>query len=176
MGAPVAVTTWYLEMRDPGALKPARAPSVAPAIRRIVPPQPELNRQLYVDVGRDWYWRDRLAWDAARWAAFVNRPGVETWVMEVDGANAGYVELDRQAEGNVEIAYFGITPAHFGRGLGGYLLTEAIRRAWDGGTRRVWVHTCSLDHRAALPNYQARGMRIYKEETVLKELPPPVTG
>jgi len=173
MSRDVAVTTWSLEMLERSALKPGRAPDVAPVVRRILPPRPELNRQLYIDVGRDWYWRDRLVWDLDQWAAFVNRPAVQTWVMEVDGAMAGYVELDQQAQGSVEIAYFGITPPFFGRGLGGHLLTEAIRKAWEvPGARRVWVHTCSLDHVAALPNYQARGMRIFKEETVLKVLPP----
>ena len=89
----------------------------------------------------------------------------------MSGTPAGYFELERQAEGSVEIAYFGLLPQFVGRGLGGALLSAAVERGWEGGARRVWLHTCSLDHAAALPAYQARGFRIFETETAVRDLP-----
>jgi GNAT superfamily N-acetyltransferase len=88
----------------------------------------------------------------------------QTWVAYQQGAIAGYFELHRQGD-EVEILYFGLAPQFIGKGLGGFLLSEAIAKAWQWqGANRVWVHTCTLDHPHALKNYQARGFRIYKEE------------
>jgi GNAT superfamily N-acetyltransferase len=83
----------------------------------------------------------------------------------------GYFELEQQTQGNVEVAYFGLLPQFVGKGLGGQLLTAAVSRAWELGARRVWVHTCDLDHPRALENYQARGFRVFKVEARLEELP-----
>lgn len=174
--APVAVTTWYLEMREPGALKPARAPRVPVRIERVGRPSPAFSRFLYISVGGDWHWRDRLPWSHARWMQHLDRPQVETWVAYVEGAPAGYVELEKQAGGDVDIAYFGVTKPYFGLGLGGHLLTKGIERAWAMGAKRVWVHTCTLDHPAALHNYQARGMEIFKTTTHAAEMPPQPPG
>jgi GNAT superfamily N-acetyltransferase len=87
------------------------------------------------------------------------------------GTPAGYFELERQAKGTVEIAYFGLLPGFIGKGLGAYLLTFATRSAWDMGAARVWVHTCDLDHPRALANYQARGFRIFHVESKVEQLP-----
>ncbi len=103
--------------------------------------------------------------------AYLNRPDIETWVAYVSGSRAGYFELERQSEGNVELAYFGLLPGFVGQGVGGELLTTAIARAWDMGAARVWVHTCDLDHPQALPNYQARGFRVFRVEQRDEELP-----
>ena len=168
-GEPVAVRTWFLEMLDPAQLRPAAVPESAPKIVRAQIPSPALNRFLYTSVGGDWHWTDRLPWTWERWMQWLARPGHQTWVMYVEGTPAGYFELDKQAD-DVEIAYFGIAPPFIGRKLGGHLLTRTIEQAWAMGARRVWVHTCSLDHPVALLNYRARGMTIYQEETVLKEV------
>jgi ribosomal protein S18 acetylase RimI-like enzyme len=165
----VGVTTWYLEMRDPAQLRPAAVPTPVPAIMRAEIPSPALNRFLYTSVGGAWHWRDRLPWTWERWMQWLDRPSLETWVMYVSGTPAGYVELDRQDDA-VEIAYFGVAPEFIGRRLGGHLLSVGIERAWAMGAKRVWVHTCSLDHPAALANYQARGLTVYREETVMKEV------
>lgn len=160
------VTVFHLEMLDPTELRPSwREPPGLQIVEARVP-SPELNRFLYTAVGGDWYWRDRLAWDYGRWVQALAQPGYETWVAYVYGTPAGYFELDQQADGSVEIAYFGLLPQFVGRGIGGRLLTTAIERGWEKGARRVWVHTCSLDHPAALANYQARGLVLFKEETV----------
>lgn len=165
-----AVTTWYLEQTDPAQLRRSPAPKVDAQIIRAGHPLPELNRFLYSAVGGDWHWIDRLSWSHARWQQYLERPEVQTWVLYVSGTPAGYVELELQAEDNVEIAYFGLIKTFLGRGLGGHLLGAGIGQAWAMGARRVWVHTCSLDGEHALANYQARGMQLYKTETVEKEV------
>jgi ribosomal protein S18 acetylase RimI-like enzyme len=124
-----------------------------------------LSRFLYTAVGGQWFWLDRLSWDDARWLQYLDRPGVETWVLYVGGTTAGYVELELQSDDNVEVAYFGLLPGFIGQRLGGYLLSVGVERAWEHGARRVWVHTCSLDGPAALANYRARGFQVYDQRT-----------
>jgi GNAT superfamily N-acetyltransferase len=130
-----------------------------------------LNRFFYTAVGGDWYWLERLTWSYERWRAYLDRPELETWYATVSGTPAGYFELEAQPEANVELAYFGLLPQFVGRGLGGELLSRAIERAWQMNARRVWVHTCNMDHPGALANYQARGFRIFKEVVEEEELP-----
>jgi GNAT superfamily N-acetyltransferase len=163
------VTTWCLEMLAPEQLRPSAVPDPAPAIVRAAVPSPELNRFLYTSVGGAWHWVDRLPWTWQRWMQWLDRPEHQTWVMYVSGTPAGYFELDRQGD-DVEIAYFGVAPGFIGRKLGGHLLTRTLEQAWAMGARRVWVHTCSLDHPAALANYQARGMTVYQEATQIKDV------
>jgi ribosomal protein S18 acetylase RimI-like enzyme len=167
----VEVTTWYLQMLSPSGLRAVPCPTAAAQVVRAEVPSPELNRYLYTSVGAGWYWLDRLGWDYTRWLAYLDRPELETWVLYVSGTPAGYVELEAQAEGNVEVAYFGLLPRFIGQRLGGYLLSEGIARGWAMGARRVWVHTCSLDGPNALANYQARGFQVYDQRTVTVELP-----
>ena len=165
------LTTHYLEMRSPAELVPARVPDPAPRIEQARVALPELNRFLYTAVGGDWHWRDRLTWTHADWMTWLDRADVQTWVLYEQGTPAGYIELERQAGDDVELAYFGLIPSFIGRGLGGHLLTEGIRRAWDMGAQRVWVHTCSLDGPSALANYQARGLHLYRTETTERSDP-----
>lgn len=175
----VEITTWYLEQTAPHQLRGARTPSVDVVVTRAEIVSPELNRFLYTAVGGDWHWHDRLGWSWQRWHDWLDRPGVETWLATVRGTPAGYVELDGTKAGNVELAYFGLLPAFLGRGIGGHLLAEGIQRAWTLADRwpgsapvhRVWVHTCTTDGPAALANYRARGMRIWRTEKELVELP-----
>jgi GNAT superfamily N-acetyltransferase len=170
------VTTHYLEMTAPGELRPKRVERADLTLARVDPPMPELNRFFYTAIGGDWYWVDRLPWSYEQWMEFLGRPGVETWALSVAGVPAGYAELDPQPGGDVEVAYFGILSRFVGQGLGGHLLTAAVERAWMAGARRVWVHTCSLDHPVALSHYQARGFRVYRTEVTLVDLPPEALG
>jgi ribosomal protein S18 acetylase RimI-like enzyme len=171
------ITTHHLEMLSPADLRPARPPDASFDLRQAKVPCPELNRFLYVAVGAEWYWRERLPWTRERWLEYLDRPALETWIGHVSGTPAGYFELESQAGGShVEIAYFGLLPQFTGKGLGGHLLTEAARRGFAMGASRVWVHTCSLDHPRALANYQARGFRVFKVETEEKELPDAPAG
>ena len=170
----VDVTTWWLEQTDPGALvAPRRDPLDAVDVVRAEVASPSFSRFLYTAVGGDWHWTDRLGWSEQDWLALLERPGVETWTAWVRGTPAGYVELVPDGAGSVEIAYFGLLPAFIGRGLGGHLLWRGTAAAWSladrhpsvAPTRRVWVHTCSLDGPAARRNYEARGFRVVREAT-----------
>jgi GNAT superfamily N-acetyltransferase len=134
-------------------------------------PSPELNRFFYTAVGARWTWYTRLPWSRAQWLAYLDRPELETWVAYVSGTPAGYFELERQAGDSVEIAYFGLLPSFIGKGIGGRLLTVAVERAWAMGAKRVWLHTCDLDHPRALANYQARGFTVFKVERQLEQIP-----
>lgn len=167
----VEVTTWYLEMRSPTQLIFSPPGDYDLRIEQAQVPTPEFSRFLYASVGGDWYWLDRLSWSYDDWLNYLDRPEVETWVAYISGTPAGYIELEAQAQGNVEIAYFGLLRHAIGKRLGGHLLSVGVQRAWNMGAKRVWVHTCSLDGAYALKNYQARGFQLYKQETELEEIP-----
>lgn len=161
---PRAVRT-YLEMTDPSALDAAPAPGDGVSVERVENAPPALWRTLYTDVGREYHWVDRLGWTDEEIRAYLGDPALEFWVLRVDGETAGYFELRQDPDASVEIAYFGLLPAFVGRGLGKFLLTQAVERAWARGAARVWLHTSSLDHSSALPNYLARGFSIWKQVT-----------
>ncbi len=150
----------HLELTDPAGLRSAPDPGGA-RVERVR--DAGLSARLYREVGGPWSWTDRLSWDADAWASHVAR--VHTDVLYADEILAGYYELDPQAPHDVEIAIFGLLAAFHGRGLGGHLLTEAVRRAFAlPGTRRVWLHTCTLDGPNALANYRARGFTPFRVE------------
>ena len=128
-------------------------------------------RYLYVEVGRACHWIDRLPWSDDEQRQRLAQPGVSLHLLSVAGAPAGYYELEKHGDGSVEVAYFGLLPEYLGRGLGGYLLSEAVISAWALEPTRVWLHTCTLDTKAALPNYLARGFRPFKEERYVAQLP-----
>lgn len=168
----VDVTTWHLEMLDPSRLVPASPPPSPLDLAQARHPSPELNRFLYTAVGGDHFWVDRLAWSHADWWSWLDRDELETWVLREGGNLAGYFELEAQPQSDsVELAYFGLLPAWVGRGYGGPLLEAAVRRAWERGPRRVWVHTCSLDHPRARAAYEARGFVLFDEQHEVVELP-----
>jgi GNAT superfamily N-acetyltransferase len=183
----VLVKTTYLEQRSPVEIHPADAPRVPVEVVRVALPSPEFSRFLYVTVGGDWHWTDRLSWTRDEWLAYLSGPRVETWVAWVRGAPAGYVELAGLSTADsfgVEIAYFGLLPGFVGLGIGGHLLTVGLGMAWSIGDRwpgtpkveRVEVSTCSLDAPAALANYQARGLVIYRTEEAERNVPDPPPG
>ncbi|MFI2206245.1 GNAT family N-acetyltransferase [Streptomyces sp. NPDC020192] len=172
----VPVTTWYLEQTSPADLLPTEAPEGDVRIVRAEVPSPEFSRFLYASVGGDIRWTDRLDWPYTRWQEHLERPGVETWVAYDRGTPAGYVELDPQDEGAVEIVYFGLVPAFRGRRIGGHLLSYGTARAWDLAercpertpTKRVWLHTCSMDGEFAMDNYQRRGFKLFDTKVGLE--------
>jgi GNAT superfamily N-acetyltransferase len=160
----VGVTRTYLEMRDVSELQPARSDD--PSIR--IEHQPEcsieLFRTLYAEVGKNYHWIDRLPWTDEDIRAHLARPENSLWLMTYEGEKAGYFELRKCEDGSTEIAYFGLMPAFIGRGLGKHLLTAAVEQAWADGAERVWLHTCTLDDPAAMPNYLKRGFQPFKTE------------
>lgn len=164
------IVVWHLQMTDPAELRPSSRTPANFTVAQAAVPSPSFSRFLYTAVGGVWHWSDRLPWTWDQWMVWLDRPELETWVGYVRGTPAGYTELERQADGSVEIAYFGLLPQFTGQGLGGALLTAAIRRGWEMDARRVWVHTCSLDHPHALANYQARGLRLFHTDRLWREL------
>ena len=154
----------YLEMKDPSQLtgEASAPPGVSLVCERSYPPAQW--RRLYAEVGADYHWVDRLGWTDQDIQRYLDDPAVELWILREGTEDAGYFELRRDAEGGIEIAYFGLLPAFTVRGLGRYLLDAAVTRAWALGASRVWVHTSSLDHPTALPNYLARGFSVWKQE------------
>ncbi|WP_328667368.1 GNAT family N-acetyltransferase [Streptomyces sp. NBC_00322] len=165
----ITVTTWSLEQTSPADLRPSPAPEGDLRIVCAEVPSPEFSRFLYTAVGGDIHWNDRLGMTYAQWEDLLARPGTETWVAYEKGTPAGYVELEAQDGGSVEIVYFGLIPAFRGRRTGGHLLSYAVARAWDLAertpglppTKRVWLHTCSKDGPHAMDNYLRRGFTLF---------------
>lgn len=154
-------TIYYLQMLDRSELRARPAPRGL-EISVLAEPAFEINRDFYRDVGAKWAWTDRLSWSDQQWRDYVNRAELQTWTAAVDGEPAGYFELEFQAPGDVEIIYFGLLDEFTGCGFGAAMLTEAVRRAWSfGAVSRVWLHTCTGDHPAALNNYRSRGFELY---------------
>jgi GNAT superfamily N-acetyltransferase len=157
-------------MTRPDALRPAR-PLPNARIEAIDPCSPGRYRELYSTVGADWHWHDRNAWSDERLAAHLAQPGVSVHQFLVGAEPAGYFELQRHDEGDIELAYFGLFPEWIGKGAGGAMLTAAATEAWRRGATSLWLHTCTLDHPHAIANYRARGFEEYKQERYEATLP-----
>ncbi|HUR94053.1 MAG TPA: GNAT family N-acetyltransferase [Gemmatimonadales bacterium] len=166
---PTEVTRTYLELASPAELEPVTAPNPAPRIERVGECPASFYRYLYAEVGRAFRWTDRLRWTDETIRAHLTESGVTLWLLTWEAAPAGYFELKPHVDGSIEIAYFGLLSEYIGRGWGKYLLSEAAREAWRTNPMRVWLHTCTLDHPAALPNYLRRGFRPIRKETYLVE-------
>jgi GNAT superfamily N-acetyltransferase len=161
----IEVTRTYLQLARAEDFKPSRVEDERVRIEQVIDCPASFFRFLYAEVGRFYHWVDRLIWTDEQIRAYLARREVTLWVMYAQGAPAGYFELERHDDGATEVAYFGLLPEFLGRGLGKRLLTEAVERAWAAGANRVWLHTCTLDDPAALPNYIARGFTPFKQET-----------
>jgi GNAT superfamily N-acetyltransferase len=161
MAGTVKVT--YLEMfaRPDRVVPPPREGLAVVHARR---PTVAYYRFLYDAVGRDYGWPRCKKLSDAELAALLNDPRLEVHVLMADGVPAGFAELDRRTEGEIKLAQFGLMPGFIGQGLGRYFVRWAIDRAWGYRPRRLWLHTCTKDHPAALPNYLKAGFVVYKEE------------
>ena len=156
---PDRITVTYLEIADPARIERPGHPRPPGLATREVR-DPAVNRDMYRDVGADYHWTDRLVWGDRQWKAWSER--VETHLIELDGATAGYFEIERE-KSSAKIAIFGLLEEFHGRGLGGHALTLALDRAFEVGPR-VWLTTCTLDGPNALPNYLKRGMEVFRQE------------
>lgn len=163
-------TRTFLEMRSPRQVVPFAFPDVEAVVRRLDRVPGSLYRYLYREVGRPWHWLDRWDWSDARIEEHLRSGGIEIWLLTVANTPAGYFELHRTVR-EVEIAYFGLIPEFIGQKLGPALLTVAAREAWSSSPERVWLHTCSLDHPAAVRNYQRVGFVPYREEQYDAKIP-----
>ena len=155
----------YLEIKSLEDFKEVKKPSENYSINLVNPRDFQLNKFFYKNVGNKYEWVDRLVWTDQNWIDYISDERLSTYMLKEDSEIAGYFELIfHHRTGDAEIAYFGILEEYFGKKLGGYLLSEAIKQSFSLNCKRVWVHTCSLDHQNALKNYLARGMKIFKSE------------
>ncbi len=158
------VTRYYLEMNKPSELRAKTTQVEGFQIRQCQVPLGAYNRFFYMIVGEKWEWFNKRSWSLEKWQAYAEEEITQTWVGYLHGTPAGYFELKKEINGDIELAYFGLLEPFIGQGLGGLLLSKAVECAWAIGTSRVWLHTCTLDHPSALNNYQARGFKLYKSE------------
>jgi len=168
------VTIMYLEMWSRPDLAVPRAPRPEVMVLRAQRPPLSFYRYLYEHVGGPWLWYERRQMSDERLAAIVHDPAVELDVLYVGGVPAGYAELDCRTSGEIELAYFGLIEEFIGRGLGAYFLAWTVNRAWQRDPRRLWVHTCTLDHPRALDTYLAAGFAEYARESVRIADPRPI--
>ena len=159
----------YLDLRSFKDFKEVTKPSEDYSVEITDPKDFQLNKFFYKNIGKNCQWVDRLVWTDLDWIKYVSNDKLFTYILKDKHEIAGYFELIFSKDTTeVEIAYFGILEEYFGKKLGGYLLSEAIKFSFNLGCERVWVHTCSLDHKNALKNYLARGMKNFKSETLIR--------
>ncbi len=155
----------YLDINSLQDLKEGMKPSDDYSLSLIDPINFQLNKFFYKNIGKKHKWVDRLSWSEEKWINYVSSKNVRTYVFKFKEDLVGFFELIYHEQNNeTEIAYFGILEEYQNKKLGSYLLSEAIKRSFQENVVRVWVHTCSLDHKNALNNYISRGMKVYKTE------------
>ena len=163
----INVARSFLEINSIKNLNRSKSPGPNFKITEVSPPDFQLNKFFYKQIGRKHRWIDRLAWEDKKWIEYVENPRVKTFVLKEKNNLVGFYETVRDFDSDhSEIAYFGILEEYFGKKCGGYLLSEAIKKLFGDGISRVWLHTCSLDHKNAIKNYLARGMQIFKSEKI----------
>ena len=158
----------YLDIHSIKDLNEVVKPNKDCSLNLLEPINFQLNKFFYKNIGKKHKWTDRLVWTEAQWIDYVSSKKVKTYILKYQNDLAGYFELIFHSdEKEVEIAYFGLLEEFQNKKLGSYLLSQAIRKSFNSKINRVWVHTCSLDHKNALKNYIARGMKIFKSEIIL---------
>ncbi len=157
----------YLEIKSLKDLVELSKPSEKLKVKLVDPPNFQLNKFFYKQIGKNHHWVDRLYWTEKNWIDYISNPNLYTFVLKKDFEMLGFFELLHHKDKNeIEIAYLGLLEEHIGNKLGGYILSEAIKKSFKyNNVERVWVHTCTLDHRNALKNYLSRGMKVFKNET-----------
>tara|TARA_A100001011_G_C14038605_1_gene726802 strand:+ start:339 stop:851 length:513 start_codon:yes stop_codon:yes gene_type:complete len=158
----------YLEIKSIKDLKEVVKPKGKYSVNLVDPTDFQLNKFLYKQIGKKYFWKDRLEWSNKNWIDYVSNKKLLTYILKEEEEIIGYFELlFHKSKAETEIVYFGILENYFGKKLGGYLLTEAIKKSFKLDIDRVWLHTCSLDHKNALKNYLSRGMSIFKSEDLI---------
>ena len=158
----------YLEINTLKELKEVKKISENYSLSLLDPSNFQLNKFFYKNVGRKHQWVDRLIWTDNQWIDYVSSKNVKTYIFKKKDDLAGFFELiSHEEKKEIEIAYFGLLEEFQNKNLGSFLLSEAIKKSFSNNVNRVWLHTCSLDHENALNNYIARGMKIFKTETVI---------
>ena len=158
----------YLEINSLRDLKEVQKPSDDYSLSLLDPINFQLNKFFYKNVGKKHKWIDRLVWTESKWIEYVSNKNVKTYIFKKKKDLVGFFELlEHQEKNEIEIAYFGLLEEYQNKKLGSYLLSKAIKKSFENKIDRVWLHTCSLDHKNALNNYIARGMKIFKTETLI---------
>jgi ribosomal protein S18 acetylase RimI-like enzyme len=159
----------YLEIKSFKDFKESKKPLRHYSVELNDPKDFQLNKFFYKKIGKNCQWVDRLIWTDLDWTKYISNEKIFTYILRDKDEIAGYFELlfNKDVK-ETEIVYFGILEEYFGKKLGGYLLSEAIKLSFNLGSTRIWVHTCSLDHVNALHNYQSRGMKIFKSEILIR--------
>ena len=158
----------YLEINTLKELKEVKKISENYSLNLLNPSNFQLNKFFYKNVGKKHQWVDRLIWTDTQWIDYVSSKNVKTYIFKKKDDLAGFFELiSHEEKKEIEIAYFGLLEEFQNKNLGSFLLSEAIKKSFLNNINRVWLHTCSLDHENALNNYIARGMKIFKTETVI---------
>ena len=158
----------YLEINSLQDLKKVQKPSDEYSVSLLDPTNFQLNKFFYKNIGKKHSWIDRLAWIDSQWIDYVSNKKVKTYIFKHREDLAGFFELIFHFEKNeVELAYFGLLQEYHNKRLGSYLLFEAIKKSFVKKINRVWVHTCTLDHKNALNNYISRGMKVFKTEKII---------
>ena len=161
----------YLEIKSINYLKEVQKPSKNFSLSFTKLNDFQLNKFFYKQIGKKYYWIDRLIWTDQNWINYVSDKNLSTYVLKNGEDLVGYYELifDEKRQ-EAEIAYLGVLEEYFGKKLGGFLLSDAIKKSFFLGAKRVWVHTCSLDHRNAFKNYLSRGMKVFKSEILKRAI------
>jgi GNAT superfamily N-acetyltransferase len=165
----VDVTVYYLEMVAP-AHRSVPAPRNGLTVVHVPSPTVPYYRSLYDAVGKEFHWLTRRKMSDEALAAVIGDQRDELHVLHVDGTAAGFAELDRRQPDQIELVQFGLTRDFIGQGLGKWFLQWTIDKAWTYEPKRFWLHTCTLDHAAALPNYTKAGFVLFKQESIRREL------
>tara|TARA_B100000242_G_scaffold68373_1_gene42703 strand:+ start:174 stop:680 length:507 start_codon:yes stop_codon:yes gene_type:complete len=156
----------FLELRDIRKLRFNSSKENKFLIKKIKPDF-QLNKFFYKQVGKKHRWIDRLSWTDEKWINFISNKNLETYVISESEDLIGFFELLYNPNLNeTEISYFGLLEEYIGKGIGGYALSEAIKKSFEKNIKRVWLHTCTLDHPNALKNYIARGMKVFRKENI----------
>ena len=158
----------YLEIKSLEDIKETLKPEDHYLVELVAPNDFQLNKFFYKQVGKKYHWVDRLNWADKNWIDYISSKNLLTFVLKNKNDLAGYFELIiHDSKKEVEIAYFGLLEEYFQKKLGGYLLTEALKKSFSiPGIKRVWCHTCSYDHQNGIKNYLSRGMSVFKTETI----------
>ena len=157
----------YLEIKSLKDLNDSKTFIYEHSLELVNPADFQLNKFFYKNIGKNHRWVDRLVWSDKQWIEYTSDKKVKTYILKKQNDLAGYFELIFHKDLNeVEIAYLGLLNEYQNQNLGSHLLSSAIKKSFSEQTKRVWVHTCSLDHKNALNNYISRGMKIFKKETV----------
>ena len=164
----IEVQRYYLEINSIKDLSEIAKPSNIYEVNLIDPPDFQLNKFFYKQIGKKYHWTDRLQWSNQKWINYVSYKKLYTFILQHNEDLVGYFELIHHDDKNeIEIAYFGILEEYYGKKIGGFLLSEAIKESFLFKVNRVWLHTCTLDHKNALQNYISRGMKVFKVSSLL---------